>query len=291
VTVLRTALLTLEDGAGVEELPGLLDREGPVDLLALLECRGSAFRGQRPRYALERLLDQQGLDRSFVNRSTRGILDEIVLVHSQVLKPTAHYTPALPDVFHDQVGVTVFDGQPLGMDRDLHVATGQWLYCSGTQRMMTAEAYTRYAAPGLASLLLADLNTYWPDCPGHTEPIPNWQARPRHRRSHKTLPPGARPYDSDGREHSPVADRRATIVLAEAGFVSAGCAAGDMTSTARGNTEDGKGGRIDHIVASPYLATAYIPGSYRVHVSATGDALSNHRLVRADYDLSRAGTP
>ena len=76
-------------------------------------------------------------------------------------------------------------------------------------------------------------------------------------------------------------------VLAQAGFVSAGCAAADMTVTVNAGIDHGHGARIDHLALCPLLAAALVPGSYRVHVSDLGDRASDYRMVSARLDLDR----
>jgi hypothetical protein len=48
-------------------------------------------------------------------------------------------------------------------------------------------------------------------------------------------------------------------------------AAAAMTVTVNAGIDHGQGARIDHLVLSPLLAAALVPGSYRVHVSDLGD--------------------
>ena len=78
-------------------------------------------------------------------------------------------------------------------------------------------------------------------------------------------------------------------VLAGAGFISAGCAERDTTVTVNAGIDCGQGARIDHIVLSPWLAPAVVPGSYRVWVSELGDRASDHRMVSVRLDLDRLG--
>ena len=74
-------------------------------MLLLQEGRGWDCLGQKRRFQAESLLAPMGLDRSFLTRSTRGTLHELVFIRSAGIRPLAHYTPDLPDVFHDQAGV------------------------------------------------------------------------------------------------------------------------------------------------------------------------------------------
>jgi endonuclease/exonuclease/phosphatase family metal-dependent hydrolase len=88
-----------------------------------------------------------------------------------------------------------------------------------------------------------------------------------------------------------VSDRRALTTLAEAGLRSAGCIAGDMTPTVNAETDQGQGGRIDHILLSPALAGTVVPGSYQVHASDTGNQASDHRMVSVRLDLTQVRFP
>jgi hypothetical protein len=169
-----------------------------------------------------------------------------------------------------------------GLEPMLCLRSVQWAHWNGDVRLDEAQKLTRYAAPGVAAVIGGDFNSLWPDCPGHEPEFePDWTALPPHKRHHKTLPPGLR---ADGRL---VSDRRALAVLAGAGFVSAGCAARDTTVTVNAGIDCGQGARIDHLVLSPLLAAALIPGSYQVHASDLGDRASDHRLVSARLDLER----
>ena len=287
MNTLTVATLNLQDGKRLDLVPSLLDQtDRSLDILSFQEGKGWDHDGQARRYQAEDLLAPLGLDRSFLTRSTRGTLHELVFVNSARIRPVQHWTPDLPDVFHDQIGWAHF--QVDGLDPVLAVKSVQWAHWSGDVRLDEAQKLTRYAAPGQLAIIAGDFNSIWPDCQdrGHQEFEPDWSLRPPHKRLHKTLPPGARP---DGRT---VSDRRALTVLAEAGFRSAGCLADDMTVTVNDHIDDGQGARIDHIALSPPLAAAAVPGSYGVNVSAIGDQASDHRLVWVELDLhSTPSTP
>jgi endonuclease/exonuclease/phosphatase family metal-dependent hydrolase len=60
-----------------------------------------------------------------------------------------------------------------------------------------------------------------------------------------------------------------------------------MTPTVNAETDQGEGGRIDHILLSPMLACAVVPESYQVHVSDAGNKASDHRMVSVRLDLTR----
>lgn len=285
---LTVATLNLQDGKRLELVPDLLNQIGrPVDILCFQEGKEYDRDGQARRYHAEDLLRSLGLDRNFMTRSTRGTLHELVFVNTTRLQPVRHWTPDLPDVFHDQVGWTHLRVD--GLDEVLAVKSAQWAHWSGDARLEEAHKLTRYAAPDSLAIVAGDFNSIWPDCSAgrvHQEFEPNWPARPFHKQQHKTLPPGARPRK--GRDL--VSDRRALTLLWEAGFRSAGCLADDMTVTVNAHIDDGQGARIDHIVLSPPLARAMVPGSYGVGISETGDQASDHRLVWVDLDLDPAGS-
>ena len=221
-----------------------------------------------------------GLDRSFLTRSTRGTLHELVFIRSAGIRPLAHYTPDLPDVFHDQIGAV--DLLASGLMPPLTVRSVQWPHWSGDARLNEALRLTRYAAPDACAVIAGDFNSLYPDCEAHVPEFePDWAQLPPYKRHHKTLPPGLR---SPG---TLVSDRRALTALAEAGLRSAGCIAGDMTPTVNAETDQGEGGRIDHILLSPMLACAVVPESYQVHVSDAGNKASDHRMVSVRLDLTR----
>jgi endonuclease/exonuclease/phosphatase family metal-dependent hydrolase len=279
-SMLTVATLNLQDGRELGLLPLLVSQVAGIDILLLEEARAFDFDGQRLRFRAEGLLAPLGLDRSFLTRSTRGLLHEMIFVRSARVRPVAHFTPDLPDVFHDQAGWVQV--RVAGLEPVLHLRSVPWAHWNGDVRLDEAQKLTRYAAPGAAAIIGGDLNSIWPDCPGHDlEAEPDWAALPPHKQHHKTLPPGLRP---DGRL---VSDRRALTVLAQAGFISAGCAAQDMTVTVNAGIDHGQGARIDHLVLSPLLAAALVPGTYRVHVSDLGDRASDHRMVSAELDLNR----
>ncbi|MET8160362.1 endonuclease/exonuclease/phosphatase family protein [Sphaerisporangium sp. NPDC005289] len=264
-------------------LPDLVGQvPGGVDVLMFQEGKEYGFHGQHLRFHAERLLAPFGL-RSFMTRSVRGELHELLFVRWPRLQPLCHYTPDLPGVFHDQVGWLRFHVEGLGSV--LAVRSVQWASWNGDIRLDEAQKLTRYAAPGVAAIIGGDFNSLWPDCPGHKEFEPDWEALPPHKRTHKTLAPGLRP---DGRLLS---DRRALTVLAEAGFVNAGCLAGDPTPTVHSDVDHGQGSRIDHILFSPLLAPAVIPNSYRVWANDLGEKISDHRMVSVRVDLTRLSKP
>lgn len=277
---LTVATLNLQDGRELGLLPDLAGQVTDIDVLYLQEARAFDFDGQQRRFRAEELLAPLGLDRSFLTRSTRGLLHEMIFVRSSRLRPVADFTPDLPDVFHDQAGWVQM--RMPGLDPVLHLRSVQWAHWNGDVRLDEAQKLTRYAAPAVAAIIGGDFNSLWPDCPGHEPEFePDWAALPQHKRHHKTLPPGLRP---DGRL---VSDRRALTVLAGAGFSSAGCLAADTTVTVNADIDHGQGARIDHIVLSPLLAAAFVPGSYQVWINDLGDHASDHRLVSARLDLRR----
>jgi hypothetical protein len=274
--VLTVATLNLEDGRELKLLPELVSQVPDIDVLLLQEARAFDFAGQERRFRAEELLAPLGLDRSFLTRSTRGLLHEMVFIRSARLRPVRHFTPDLPDVFHDQAGWVQV--RVAGLEPVLHLRPVQWAHWNGDVRLDEAQKLTRYAAPGVAAVIGGDFNSLWPDCPGHQPEFePDWQVLPPHKQHHKTLPPGLRP---GGRL---VSDRRALTVLAEAGFRSAGCLAGDTTVTVNTGIDHGQGARIDHLVLSPLLAAVFVPGSYRVWANDPGNQV--HRLVSARFDL------
>lgn len=281
-TQLTVATLNLEDGRELDLLPGLVGQVPDTDILLFQEARSFDSGGQERRFRAEELLAPLGLDRSFLTRSTRGLLHEVIFVRSARIRPVRHFTPDLPDVFHDQAGWVQV--RVSGLEPVLHLRSVQWAHWNGDVRLDEAQQLTRYAAPGVAAVIGGDFNSLWPDCPGHEPEFePDWQVLPPHKRHHKTLPPGLGP---DGRL---VSDRRALTVLAGAGFRSAGCVAADTTVTVNAGIDHGQGARIDHVVLSPLLAAGIVPGSYRVWVSDLGDRASDHRLVSVRLDFSRLG--
>lgn len=280
MNLLTIATLNLEGGAALEQLPALVGQVPGIDILLFQEGRAYDCGGQELRFRAEELLAPLGLDRSFLTRSTRGQLHELIFIRSARIRPLRHYTPDLPDAFHDQPGWLQVRAE--GLDVPLSLRSVQWAHWSGDVRLDEAQKLTRYAAPGTAAIVGGDFNSLWPDCPGHAPEFePDWEALPPHQRHHKTLPPGLAP---DGLLAS---DRRALTVLAQAGFASAGCLAGDVTVTVNADRDNGQGARIDHLAFSPALAACVIPGSYEVRVSEACDRASDHRLVSVQADLDR----
>jgi endonuclease/exonuclease/phosphatase family metal-dependent hydrolase len=281
---LTVATLNLENGERLDLLPGLVAGVPQLDALLLQEGREWDCRGQERRFRAEGMLAPMGLDRSFLTRSTRSTLHQLVFIRSARLRPVAHYTPDLPDVFHDQAGTVELVADGLMMP--LTVRSVHWPHWSGDARLSEALKLTRYAAPGACAVIAGDFNSLYPDCGTHEPEFePDWARLPPHKRHHKTLPPGLR---SCGTLAS---DRRALGTLAEAGLASAGCLAGDMTPTVSAAADQGQGGRIDHILLSPMLARAVVPGSYQVHVSDAGSQASDHRMVSVRLDLTRVKLP
>lgn len=278
------ATLNLEDGERIDLLPELVAEAPRLDVLLLQEGREWDRHGQKRRFQAESLLAPLGLDRSFLTRSTRGTLHELVFVRSARLRPLAHYTPDLPGVFHDQIGaVELLAG---GLMAPLTVRSIHWPHWSGDARLNEALKLTRYGAPSACAVIGGDFNSLYPDCETHpAEFEPDWARLPPHKRHHKTLPPGVRAAGTL------VSDRRALTTLAEAGLRSAGCIADDMTPTVNAAADQGQGGRIDHILLSPMLADAIVPGSYQVHVSDTGNQASDHRMVSVRLDLAQVRIP
>src|SRR5579859_228570 len=123
------ATLNLENGERVDLLPDLVAEAPRLDVLLLQEGREWDRRGQKRRFQAESLLAPLGLDRSFLTRSTRGTLHELVFIRSARMRPLAHYTPDLPDVFHDQIGaVELLAG---GLMAPLTVRSVHWPHWSG----------------------------------------------------------------------------------------------------------------------------------------------------------------
>ena len=105
VSTLTVATLNLENGRELDLLPQLVSQVPGIDILFFQEARAFDFDGQKLRFRAEELLTPLGLDRSVLTRSTRGLLHEMIFVRSARLRPLRHFTPDLPDVFHDQAGV------------------------------------------------------------------------------------------------------------------------------------------------------------------------------------------
>ena len=199
---LTVATLNLENGQRTDLLPDLAAQVAGIDVLLFQEARAFDFDGQRRQFQAEALLRPVGLDRSFLTRSQRGLLHEMVFVRSVRVRPVAHFTPDLPDFFHDQVGWVQV--RVAGLEPVLHLRSVQWAHWNGDVRLDEAQKLTRYAAPEVAAIIGGDFNSLWPDCSGHEPEFePDWTALPPHKQHHKTLPPGLRP---DGRL---VSDRRA----------------------------------------------------------------------------------
>jgi endonuclease/exonuclease/phosphatase family metal-dependent hydrolase len=279
---LTVATLNLENGRELELLPRLVSQVTGIDILLLQEARGFDLNGQELRFRAEELLTPLGLDRGFLTRSTRGQLHEMVLARSPRVRPVAHFTLDLPDVFHDQAGWLRV--RVSGLEPVLSLRSVQWAHWNGDVRLDEAQKLTRYAAPGQAAIIAGDFNSLWPGCTDHEPEFePDWAMLPPHKQHHKTLPPGLRP---GGRL---VSDRRALTILAQAGFISAGCAAKDVTVTVNPGIDHGQGARIDHVVVSPLLAPAILPGSYRVWDGDLAERASDHRMVSVRLDLDRLG--
>jgi len=138
-SALTVATLNLE--AGRE--PELVRQAGDVDILLPQEGRAFNFDGQVLRFRAEELLALLGLDRSFLTRSTRGLLHELVFVRSARIRPVRHFTPDLPDVFHDQPGWLQVRAD--GLDAPLWLRSVQWAYWNGDVRLEEAQKLTRYA--------------------------------------------------------------------------------------------------------------------------------------------------
>lgn len=126
---LTVATLNLENGQRTGLLPDLAAQVAGIDVLLLQEARAFDFDGQRQRFQTEALLASAGLDRSFLTRSTRGLLHEMVFVRSARVRPVAHFTPDLPDVFHDQVGWVQV--RVAGLEPVLHLRSAQWAHWNG----------------------------------------------------------------------------------------------------------------------------------------------------------------
>lgn len=252
-----------------------------ADIVFLQEAWKGDFDGSRLIFDVEDMLrpfaDKRGMMRAFYFPPRRGdsVMGEVILVRWPLIRPRRQYVHGAPDVFHDQAGILHVEVDQ--MDEPLRLHSFQWPYWSGDQRLDRALKLTGHAA-GL-TLFGGDANSQWP---GKAEFEPDWRRRPPHKRHHKSLPPGMRPA---GRQW--VSDRRALQVLDEAGFVNLGTAASDETVTVNTHIDDGQGARIDHLIASPALAPALVPGSYTVHISTECDAAGDHRPVSARLDLAR----
>jgi hypothetical protein len=157
---LAIATLNLENGERIDLLPELVAEVPGLDALLLQEGRGWDSHGQKRRFQAESLLAPLGLDRSFLTRSTRGTLHQLVFIRSARLRPLAHYTPDLPGVFHDQTGaVELLAG---GLMAPLTVRSVQWPHWSGNARLNEALKLTRYAAPGACAVIAGGLQLALP---------------------------------------------------------------------------------------------------------------------------------
>jgi hypothetical protein len=151
------ATLNLQDGGwsaghgdyrGMSLLSGIIGQIPGIDVLLFQEGKGYSARGQMLRFRAEELLRDFGL-RSFMTRSVRGQLHELVFIRWPRLRPVAHYTPDLPDVFHDQVGVLRF--RAAGLQPALVVKSVQWASWNGDVRLDEAQKLTRHASPDTRS--------------------------------------------------------------------------------------------------------------------------------------------
>lgn len=259
---LAIATLNLENGEHIDLLPDLVAAAPQLDVLLLQEGREWDRQGQKRRFQAESMLAPLGLDRSFLTRSTRGTLHELVFIRSARLRPLAHYTPDLPDVFGDQTGDVELLADRLMAP--LMVRSVHWPHWSGDARLSEALRLTRYAAPGECAVIGGDFNSLYPDCETHAAEFePDWAQLPPHKRQHKTLPPGLRTPGTL------VSDRRALATLAEAGLRSAGCIAGDITPTVNTEADQGQGGRIRPPTAQPDARrrrrSRVLPGPHQRH--------------------------
>jgi len=174
---LGIATLNLENGERIDLLPELVAQVPGLDVLMLQEGRGWDCLGQKRRFQAESLLAPMGLDRSFLTRSTRGTLHELVFIRSAGIRPLAHYTPDLPDVFHDQIGAVELLAS--GLMPPLTVRSVQWPHWSGDARLNEALRLTRYAAPDACAVIAGDFNSLYPDCEAHVPEFePDWAQLP-----------------------------------------------------------------------------------------------------------------
>ncbi|OPC76815.1 hypothetical protein B4N89_45920 [Embleya scabrispora] len=271
-----------------------------VDVLFLQEGWGYGAQGQRVLFEVERILGMRALR----TPGRGGPLDLVVFVRWPRVGVERHYDRHDPATFEDQYGDVhlMLPGFPV----PVVVRSVQWPYASGDARLREAQQLAARAAPDAWSLIAGDLNALWPDRDGMREFRPRWWLLAAHARSHKTLPPGrravwcervrsrSRPWRGFGRVWDAwrlrrrwVTDTRATRVLADAGFVNAASLAGDPTVTVTAQTDNGQGGRIDHILFSRLLAAAFVPGSYRVLDHPLVDAAGDHRPVFVQLDARR----
>lgn len=177
------ATLNLENGERIDLLPELVAKVPGLDLLMLQEGRGWDCLGQKRRFQAENLLAAVGLDRSFLTRSTRGTPHELVLIRSASMRPLGHYTPDLPDVFHDQIGAVELLAD--GLTPPVTARSIQWPHWSGDARLNEALRLTRYAAPGACAVIAGDFNSLYPDCDTHAAEFePDWTQLPPYKRHH-----------------------------------------------------------------------------------------------------------
>lgn len=268
-----------------------------VDVLCFQEGWGYGAQGQRTMFSAERILGMRALR----TPNPGGPLDTIVFVRWPRIGVERHYDRSDPAVFADQYG-DVHLRLP-GFPEPVVVRSVQWSYASGDARLVEAQRLVARAGPDAWSLLAGDFNSVWPDRDGLREFRPRWPLLEPHARSHKTLPPGAGragrglggvrswwAWNPRGawrgwcQARRWVTDTRATAVLADGGFLNAGSLDRDTTVTVNAHIDNGQGPRIDHILFSPLLAAAFVPGSYRVVGGDLVDAAGDHRLVKAQLD-------
>ncbi len=111
---------------------------------------------------------------------------------------------------------------------------------SGEQRLREASWLAEYAAPGRYAILAGDLNTI-----GAEDPEPDWSQVPAHLRSRHVL------IHPDG-TFGPT-DRRATRLLAQAGWIDPHTVLGQPPRPTVGHRPDTEGEprRVDHVLLSP----------------------------------------
>lgn len=253
----------------VEQIPD-------VDVLFLQEAYNADLDGYRLLFDVEELLSPFQLRGFLTPLPDATRLHTVVFLRWPRIRPMSHYTPHAPDAFHDKNGF-VYARVP-GTTSPLKLMSVHLPYWCGDSRLSYAKKLTRHGdSPLIAG---GDFNCQQPDDParGVIEFEPNWDKMPPHVRGHKTI------LTAGGRL---VSDRRALAALCSVGFANLGTLARDTTVTVNYASDNGQGARIDHLVVSPALEHAYVPGSYRVWANPLGDEASDHRLVSACLDLSQ----
>lgn len=237
-----------------------------ADLYALQECNFWDLLGQRRLHQARRQLGMSTAYLAEANSTTAGYRFHTALLANPRWDTIGQ--GAERNKYHHVLGwanARVDDSDAVWSIRHIHLDP-----FSPAHRTAEVEPLQTLAAPGRLSLVLGDANTL-----GVGHPEPDWSPLPRHLHHTQLVP------DEHGQL---VADRAASTVLENAGFIDAAHHFGDHRPTGGFGKNDVER-RQDLFLLSPALAEAIV--AYEVYSEPIEEGFSDHCAISLTLDCDQ----